>query len=208
MEKLHFLAVDRIGVENGHQFDIFEFEQVIIATGSSPIMPSIIQEKGERILLPHELFKLEEIPKHLIVRGQDYIALEVASSFAALGAKVSIVIDDQAGFPFDESINKELNRLFKKRKIKVYKELEFISTNETEDGITITFQTDKNVEETISGSHLFVSGIRKPNLEALGISRFGIVQTDEGFIKVDGNMQSSIPSIYAIGDVTEGPMSR
>ena len=149
MAKLHFLAVDRIGVENGHQFDIFEFEQVIIATGSSPIMPSTIQEKGERILLPHELFQLEEIPEHLIVRGHDYIALEVASSFAALGAQVSIVIDDQAGFPFDESINKELNRLFKKRKVKVHKELEFIATNETEDGITLTFQTDKNVEETI-----------------------------------------------------------
>ena len=71
--------------------------------------------------------------------------------------------------------------------------------------ITLTFQTDKNVEETIHGSHLFVSGTRRPNLEALGISRFGIVQTVEGFIKVDGNMQSSIPTIYAIGDVTEGP---
>ena len=96
--KVTFLAIDRIGVENGHQFDIFEFEQVIIATGSSPIMPSIIKEKGERILLPHELFKLEEIPEHLIVRGQDYIALEAASSFAALGAQVSIVIDGTSGF--------------------------------------------------------------------------------------------------------------
>ena len=96
-----------------------------------PIMPSTIQEKGERILLPHELFELEEIPEHLIVRGHDYIALEAASSFAALGAQVSIVIDDQADFPFDESINKELNRLFKKRKMKVHKELEFIATNET-----------------------------------------------------------------------------
>ena len=200
--KVTFLAVDKIGVENGHQFDIFEFEQVIIATGSSPIMPSAMTEKGERILLPHELFKLEEVPEHLIVRGQDYIALEVASSFAALGAQVSIVIDDKADLPFDKSINKELNRLFKKRKIKVHKELEFISTNETENEITLTFQTDKNVEETIHGSHLFVSGTRKPNLDTLGISRFGIEQTSEGFIKVDGNMQSSIPSIYAIGDVT------
>ena len=51
-----------------------------------------------------------------------------------------------------------------------------------------------------------VSGTRTPNLDAIGISRFGIEQTSEGYIKVDGNMQSSIPSIYAIGDVTEGPM--
>ncbi|MFF2753673.1 dihydrolipoyl dehydrogenase family protein [Psychrobacillus sp. NPDC058041] len=203
--KATFLAVDKIGVEKGHQFDIFEFEQVIIATGSSPILPTKMKENGKRTLFPHELFKLEEIPKHLIVRGQDYIALEAASSFAALGAKVSIVIDDK-GFPFDESINKELLRVFKKRKINVHKEMEFVSTNETDDEISITFLTDKNEEETIHGSHLFVSGTRKPNLDSLGISRFQIEQTVEGFIKIDGNMQSSIPSIYAIGDVTEGPM--
>ncbi|WP_391118264.1 dihydrolipoyl dehydrogenase family protein [Psychrobacillus sp. L3] len=204
--KATFLAVDKIGVEKGHQFDIFEFQQVIIATGSSPILPATIKEKGKRILLPHELFKIEDIPQHLIVRGQDYIALEAASSFAALGAQVSVVIDDKEGFPFDESINKELNRLFKKRKINVHKEMEYLSINETEDQISITFLTDKQVEETISGSHLYVSGTRKPNLDSLGISRFGIEQTDEGFIKIDGNMQSSIPTIYAIGDVTEGPM--
>ncbi|MFJ7936033.1 dihydrolipoyl dehydrogenase family protein [Sporosarcina sp. NPDC096371] len=204
--KVTFLAVDKIGVENGHQFDIFEFEQVIIATGSSPMLPTAIKEKGERILWPHELFTLEEIPEHLIVRGQDYMALEAASSYAALGAQVSLVMDEQGGFPFDESINKELTRLFKKRKIKVYKEREFISIKETDTGISLTIQTDKNVEETIRGSHLCVSGTRTPNLDAIGISRFGIDQTTEGFIRVDGNMQSSIPSIYSIGDVTEGPM--
>ncbi|QFG00728.1 dihydrolipoyl dehydrogenase [Psychrobacillus glaciei] len=204
--KATFLAVDKIGVEKGHQFDIFEFDQVIIATGSSPILPTTMKVKGKRTLFPHELFKLEEIPEHLIVRGQDYIALEAASSFASLGAKVSVVIDNKEGFPFDESINKELNRLFKKRKINVHKEMEHLSTNEAEDQISITFLTEKQVEEEIRGSHLFVSGTRKPNVDCLGISRFGIEQTDEGFIKIDGNMQSSIPSIYAIGDVTEGPM--
>ncbi|WP_342598032.1 FAD-dependent oxidoreductase [Psychrobacillus sp. FSL H8-0483] len=204
--KATFLAIDKIGVENGHQFDIFEFEQVIIATGSSPSMPAPFKDKGERILFPHELFKLDQLPDHLIVRGQDYIALEVASSFAALGTQVSVVLDYKAAFPFDESINKELSRLFKKRKIKVYKEMELISFDETKDGITISFLTDNKVEESISGSHLFISGTRTPNLDSLGISRFGIAQTNEGFIKIDVNMRSSIPTIYAIGDVTEGPM--
>lgn len=204
--KATFLSNDKIGVENGHQFDIFEFEQVIIATGSTPLMPTILKVERQRILLPHELYKLDKLPELLIVKGQDYIALEVASSFAALGVQVSIVIDNQIDLPFDESINKELIRLFKKRKINVYKEEEFISANETEDGITITFLTGKKVEETILGSHLFISGIRKPNLDALGISRFGVEQTSEGFLKIDGNMKTSIPTIYAIGDVTEGPM--
>jgi dihydrolipoamide dehydrogenase len=203
--KATFLGVDRIGVEKGHQFDIFEFDQVIIATGSSPIMPPGLKEKGKRILLSHEIFELEEIPQHLIVKGQDYVALEVASSFAALGAKVSILLDDKT-IAFDESITKELNRLFKRRKISVYKDVQLISTHEIDSEIAVTFQTEKNVEETIHGSHLFVTGSRKPNVESLGLIRIGIAQTDEGFIHIDGNMQSSIPSIYAIGDVTEGPL--
>jgi dihydrolipoamide dehydrogenase len=83
--KATFLGADKIGVENGHQFDIFKFDQAIIATGSSPILPSYIKEKGKRILLSHEIFDMEDMPEHLVVSGQDYIALEVASSFAALG---------------------------------------------------------------------------------------------------------------------------
>lgn len=200
--KATFLGIDRIGVEKGHQFDIFEFEQVIIATGSSPMMPTNLKEKGNRILLSHEIFELEEIPQHLIVSGQDYIALEVASSFAALGSKVTILFDDKSE-ALDESINKELNRLFKRRKITVHKNVQITSTNELDSEITVTIH-NKNGEDTIKGSHLFVSGIRKPNVESLGINRIGIVQTEEGFIQVDGNMQTSIPSIYAIGDVTEG----
>ena len=68
--KAHSSLSIRIGVENGHQFDIFEFKQAIIATGSSQIMPSILKETGKRILLPHEIFELEEVPDHLIVVGQ------------------------------------------------------------------------------------------------------------------------------------------
>jgi dihydrolipoamide dehydrogenase len=200
--KATFLGVDRIGVEKGHQFDIFEFEQVIIATGSTPMMPTSLKEKGNRILLSHEIFDLEEIPHHLIVSGQDYIALEVASSFAALGSKVTILFEDN-GETFDESINKELNRLFKRRKITVHKNVQIMSTNELDSEIALTIH-NINGEETIMGSLLFVSGIRKPNVESLGINRIGIVQSEEGFIQVDGNMKTSIPSIYAIGDVTEG----
>ena len=200
--KATFLGVDRIGVEKGHQFDIFEFEQVIIATGSSPMMPTYLKEKGKRILLSHEIFNLEEIPQHLIVNGQDYIALEVASSFAALGSKVTILFDDK-GETFDESINKELNRLFKRRKITVHKNVQIMSTHELNSEIILSIH-NTNGEDTIKGSHLFVSGIRKPNVDSLGINRIGIVQSEEGFIQVDGNMQTSIPSIYAIGDVTEG----
>jgi dihydrolipoamide dehydrogenase len=204
--KATFLGTDKLGVENGHQFDIYEFEQAIIATGSSPVLPLSLNGGGKRIILSHEIFELEEIPEHLLVKGNDYIAFEVASSFNALGAKVSILFDEMAGSVFDESIHKEMLRLFKRRKIDVYKEVDLISANETDHDIALTFQIDKKDEKTIRGSHLFVTGTRAPNVESLGISRIGVKQTNEGFIKVDGSMRTSIPSIYAVGDVTGGPL--
>ena len=137
--------------------------------------------------------------------GNDYIALEVASCYAALGSNVTVLIDGQVGLPFDESINQELLRLFKKRKIRLVNTEKLVSTGVTEDRIVITVQTDNKKEEIVNGSYLFVSGTRTPNVEATGINRFGIHQTNQGFIIVDGNMESSIKSIYAIGDVTEGP---
>ncbi|WP_075617836.1 dihydrolipoyl dehydrogenase family protein [Paenisporosarcina indica] len=204
--KATFLGPDKIGVENGHQFDIYEFEQAIIATGSSPVLPLSLNAEGKRIILSHNIFELEELPEHLLVKGNDYMALEVASSFAALGAKVSILFEDNTGFAFDESIHKEMLRLFKRRKIEVHRDVQIISVNETDDEIAVIFQNDKKVEKTIWGSHLFVTGTRAANVESLGISRIGVKQTNEGFILVDGSLRTSIPSIYAIGDVTEGPL--
>ena len=203
--KASFIGADRIGVEKGHQFDIYVFKQAIIATGSTPSMPTGM-EKGQRVLLSHEIFEMEVVPEHLIVIGHDYIAFEVASSYAALGSKVSILLDSQSGYPYDESINKELNRLFKKRKITVKNEVEVLSTSEDADGISVTFRTNKDIEENLQGSHLFTTGIRKPNVESLGLNRIGIEQTVDGFIHVDGNMQTTLPTVYAIGDVTEGPL--
>lgn len=204
--KATFLSADKIGVENGHQFDIFEFEQAIIATGSSPILPNTIKNKGSRVCLSHEIFELDELPEHLVVAGQDYISLEVASSYASLGSKVTILFESEAIEAFDESIQKEMQRLFKRRKIHVHKDIQFLSTKESENGISVSFMNEKHVEQTVEGSHLFVTGNRKPNVDSLGIGRIGVAQTEEGFIHVDAYMRTSIPSIFAIGDVTEGPL--
>src|SRR5690606_1311941 len=102
---------------------------------------------------------------HLIVEGSDYVSLEVASSFAALGSDVTILLNETAEFSFDSSINRELNRLFKKRKINVKKDVFIIEATEKKDGVTLSYKTSKNEEETIEGSHLFIQGNRKPSIE-------------------------------------------
>lgn len=204
--KASFIAKNRIGVEKGHQFDIFEFKQAIIATGSRAVLPGYAKKTGERIILSSDIFDLSTVPTHLIVEGSDYVALEVASSFAALGSEVTIMLNETTDFSFDSSINRELNRLFKKRKINIKKDVYIIEGTEKEDGVLVAYKTSKGEEEAIEGSHLFIQGDRKPNIDSLGIKRFEIDLTEDGFVKINQSMQSSIPSIYAIGDVTEGPL--
>ncbi|GEL77009.1 dihydrolipoyl dehydrogenase [Tenuibacillus multivorans] len=201
--KATFTGGDRIGVEYGHQFDTYLFDKAIIATGSTAVFPEHFPKQGERIFLSHDIFNFKEIPEHLIVYGRDLIAFEMATTYQSFGSKVTLIQDDDINL--DQAIEKELKRSLKKKKIRLIKKDSLKSIEETDEGVIVSLTDDKGKEQTIEGSHLYTSGDRQPNLEPLGIDRFGIGQTSDGHIIVNNTMQSSIPSIYAIGDVTEGP---
>lgn len=180
-----FLSDDRIGVSNGHQFDTYRFKQAIIATGSRPV-------KTPGTITPEELYALETLPEHLVVAGSDYIALEAAMNFRALGADVTLVM--ATDMPFDETLTRELRRLMKKQ------------------GITVKSGSFEKAEDdaahfdgfSITATHIVTTGVRLPNVDALGLDRIGMEQSEDGTIVVS-NHQTSIPSIFAIGDVTAGP---
>lgn len=204
--KATFIAKHKIGVENGHQFDMYEFDQIIIATGSRNILPSYITSKGPYVLYPFELFQLSILPEHIIIDGQDYIAIEAASSFAALGTEVTLLIESDTGLPFDEAINKELLRIFKKRKIKVIEKKETIGIKEDLNGISVTVLTNQHKEVTMEASYFVVPELRVPNIEELGVKRLGMELDVNGYIQINNHMETSIPNIYAVGDVTDGPL--
>lgn len=200
-----FLSDDRIGVDNGHQFDVFRFNHAVIATGSSPVELNNVNVDHKSILDARSIFHLDEIPEHLMVYGSDYIALEVAMSYKQFGSNVSIVLDEQKkDFSFDSSINKELMRLLKKNKIKVYKSSSLTGITNKNDVVQVTLNKDGE-EIHIDGTHAFISVGHKPNTEDLGIDRLKMDLSQDGHIKVDPQMKTSIGSMYAIGDVTEGP---
>lgn len=201
----NFTGQNKIGVANGHQFDVYEFEQAIIATGSTLIIPEGMKP-NERILLPETVYQVKEIPDSLVVYGSDYIALEVAFSFNRLGSDVSIVLDEQDDFPFDTSINRELKRILKKEKIKVHRGCKLDQVNATDKEITMNLLKDGETE-TITVSHVYLSAMRHANIQELGAERIGIKLTDDGFIDTDPTMKTSIQNIFAVGDVTVGETS-
>ncbi|WP_174614332.1 dihydrolipoyl dehydrogenase family protein [Virgibacillus ihumii] len=192
----NFINDHKIGVENGHQFDLYEFTNAIIATGSHSDWSG---PEHERVLLPESAYQLEEIPGSLVIYGNDYRALEAAFSFAQLGTKVKLFHD--ADFPFDDSINRELARMLKKAKIKVKHGYKLQSVHPDKEKVSINFSKDvEKVDE--EASYLLVCTGQKPNLENLGVERTGMDITAEGFIQTDNKAQTSLPHVFAAGDVT------
>ncbi|TMW73076.1 dihydrolipoyl dehydrogenase family protein [Alteribacter natronophilus] len=196
-----FLSDDRIGVEHGHQFDTYRFKQAVVAVGSRTELP--VWAEGEYVLDGKTVFGLKEVPEHLIVCGSDYIALEAAFGYRALGSKVTFLADRDT-FGFDESIEKELQRIMKKRKIKFVKEARMIGTEQHDGRVQVTFETGKGREEA-EGSHLYVSGVQRPLTENLGLDRAGVNVLESGHIEVDSRCRTNVPNLFAAGDITPGP---
>lgn len=200
-----FLSNDRIGVESGHDFQTFRFEKAILATGGKPTAPEGISA-GDRIFISYDIFSLEEIPEKLIIQGGDIIALEMATTFQAFGSQVTVLLEENEDFPFDAAVTKELRRIFKKKKIALLADCQNIRALSSNEGVTVSFLDKKGEETSLEGSHFYTTGSISIDAAGLGIDRLGMEMTPEGRVKIDANMLTSIPSVYAIGDMTPGPL--
>ncbi|MUV37533.1 Dihydrolipoyl dehydrogenase [Lentibacillus sp. JNUCC-1] len=203
--KAIFTGVNKVGVEHGHQYQTYTFNKAIIATGSTRRLPAGITPNIPRVLLADDLYRLDELPEHLVVYGDDYLALEMASAYAAYGSRVTLLLGNKGELLFDESLHRELTRQFKKQKIKMHKQAMITEVAEHDQGLNITWNQANEREQVIEATHLFVSGEVCPNTSELGLERIGVELTQEGFVKVNPMQQTSMDAIYAIGDITEGP---
>lgn len=197
-----FLSEDTIGIESEDAYEVYRFKHAVIAAGSSPKKLNGISVDHVRIVDSWSISNLQIVPEKLLVYGCDYIALEMAMAYNALGSQVELIFS-QKDFPFDSTINRELKRTLKKSGIKVIQE-KFVLSAETQENEVTLLVRDLN-DEKFTGTHLFVSSGFSPNTKNLGIERIGIELTKEGFIKVNNKCQTSVNHIYAIGDITAGP---
>ncbi len=198
----YFLAEDRVGVEDEHTFTVYRFKQAVVATGSRYTYPLNIVPDHIRIFDPLSIYSIKEVPEHLVVYGDDYIALEVATSFRLLGSNVTLILPDKRkDFSFDSSVNKELKRQLKKMKVKLIQGESISKVDQEKDAVLIHLISQVPIEST----HLYLSAKSIPNIAELGLERLGIEKTNEGYLKIDDTTKTSISTIYAVGDVTGGP---
>jgi glutathione reductase (NADPH) len=174
-------------------------DKVLIATGAAPVMPKV--EGIEHAISSNEVFHLEDLPKRILIVGGGYIANEFAGIFHQFSCQVTLVNrSDTILRHYDQQIVDRLIQISLRKGIdfKFHATVERI--DKRDDGslhVGMSGCDDIEVDEL-----LFATG-RRPNTKNLGLEEAGVELGDEGQIKVDADNRSSVPSIFAVGDVTD-----
>ena len=174
-------------------------DKILIATGATPVMPEM--EGVEHAISSNEVFHLPELPKRIVIAGGGYIANEFAGIFHQFGSHVTLVNrTDVILRHYDQQIVDRLMQISIRKGI----DFKFHSTidkiEKREDGtlhVTMTGCDDIEADQV-----LFATG-RKPNTKGMGLETAGVEMGAKGQIKVDADNRSSVPSIFAVGDVTD-----
>ncbi|MGD0500423.1 MAG: dihydrolipoyl dehydrogenase [Bryobacteraceae bacterium] len=194
----------QVAVQSDSGARMLETKNVIIATGSEARMLPGLEPDAERILTNIEILDLTSVPKSLAIIGAGAVGVEFASMFSRFGTEVTVIEMLPRAVPLeDEDISKELERIFRKQKIRVETGARAENIRKTANGMTFTLVTREGKQEPLEVEKLLVAVGRKPNTERIGLENTR-AELDRGFIKVDLNQQTAEPGVYAIGDVVAG----
>jgi len=183
-------------------------ENILIATGSeSAPLPGIeIDEK--RIVTSTGALALTTVPKHLIVIGAGIIGLELGSVWRRLGAEVTVIEFLDRILPgLDGEVAAQTARILKRQGLDIRLAMKVTGAKASAKGVTLTAEPVKGgAAETFKADVVLVAVGRRPYTEGLGLEKVGVTTDKRGFITVDGDFQTSVPGVFAIGDVIGGQM--
>tara|TARA_B100001540_G_C15789751_1_gene634846 strand:+ start:454 stop:1857 length:1404 start_codon:yes stop_codon:yes gene_type:complete len=186
----------------------YKSKNIVVATGSSSVsLPGInIDEKN--IVSSTGALSLEKVPKDLVVIGGGYIGLEMGSVWARLGSNVTVVeFLDHITPGMDREVSKEFQKILSKQGIKFKLESKVTAVKNLGEKTIVEFTNNKTkTKESLECDKVLVSVGRKPYTEGLNLVKIGVKRDDKGRIEVNEKFQSSVPNIFAIGDVIKGPM--
>ena len=197
-----FASANRLVLDNG---DTIAFEQCIIAAGSEPLMlPGLPDDP--RIVDSTGALEIDPLPKRLLVVGGGIIGLEMACVYAALGVDVSVVeLTDSLMPGTDKDLLRPFMKIIKQRYESILVSTKVIGMRTTTPGIEVSFE-GKNAPEIGVYDRVLVAVGRRANGDQLDAEMAGVEVDQRGIIKVDKQMRTNVPHIFAIGDLAGGPM--
>jgi dihydrolipoamide dehydrogenase len=183
-----------------------QFEQAVLATGSTPMPLGGFEHDGTRVIGSTEALSLDRVPERFVVIGGGYIGLELGSVYAKLGSKVTVVEFLPALAPnLDPEVGQVLTRRLKQLGVKLLLSHRALRYEAGEPGKVVVADSE-GAEKTVDADVVMVSIGRRPSSTGLGLEKVGVATDDKGFITVNERMQTSVPGIYAIGDVVGGAL--
>jgi dihydrolipoamide dehydrogenase len=203
-----FVDATHVAVANADgTSETIEAKNIIIATGSKPSSLPFIKIDKDRIITSTEALKLKEVPKHLVIIGGGVIGIELGQVYLRLGAQVSVVEFMDRIIPgMDGALSKELTKVLKKQGMKFYVSHKVKSVERNGEGVTVQAENAKGETITLEGDYSLVSVGRRPYTDGLNADKAGVKISDRGQVEVNDHLQTSVPNIYAIGDVVRGAM--
>jgi glutathione reductase (NADPH) len=198
------LAKSRAVIEDAHTVRLLSSgarvraETILIATGAAPYHGAKIAGL-KYVISSNEAFHLPQLPNRVLIQGGGYIAVEFAGIFAGLGSQVTLVYRGENILRgFDNDVREHLHREMEKRGIKIITRQTVAAIEKVDHGYDVELSDN---EQVMTDLIMFATG-RKPNVLGLGLEDAGVKLGDTGGIAVDEYSKTTVPNIYAIGDVT------
>ncbi|SEP77459.1 dihydrolipoyl dehydrogenase [Neolewinella agarilytica] len=197
-----------IAASDGGEDQSLTGKNFIIATGSKPITPAMMNYDKNRVITSTEALNIKKVPKRMVIVGGGVIGLELGSVYARLGTEVEVVeFQDRILPTMDKDCSKELMRALKKTGVKFHLKHKVVDVKGTKTKAKVTVEKRDGGEPfVIDADYCLIAIGRRPYTDNLGLDKAGVNLDERGRVVVDDHLATNIPHIYAIGDVIRGAM--
>ena len=184
----------------------YEASHILLATGSESIPLPFLPFDEKVVVSSTGALSLSKVPKKLLLVGAGVIGLELGSVYRRLGAEVTVIeLLDRVCPMFDREISKTIFNIFKKQGMEFHLSAKVKAGSQKNGSVSLSVETTEG-EKTFDGDVALVGIGRRPYVRGLGLEELGIALDGRGGVKIDANFRTSIPTVYAIGDLVDGPM--
>ncbi|MCU4186553.1 FAD-dependent oxidoreductase [Acidiferrimicrobium sp. IK] len=185
-------------VETQTGLEELEADAILVSTGTRPRIPAWVEPDGDRILTTRQAYPPKTMPEHLVVVGSGVTGVEFVHMFASFGSKVTLIVSRQQVLPNkDPEVAAALEDELLRRGVRLFKGARAEMIERTEAGVAVACDDGR----VALGTHALLAIGSIPNSDGMGLEEAGVV-TDGGYIEINQHCQSSVPHIYAAGDVS------
>lgn len=185
--------------------ETLESDKIFIDTGTRPDIPAIDGLDAAGYLANETIMELTQVPRHLVVLGAGYVGLEFAQMFRRFGSRVTVIHRSGQILPREDAdVAAALQKALEAEDVAFVLDATTSRVERRTSGVALRL-TGPGGTRTISGTHLLVATGRRPNTDDLGLEAAGVATDPRGYVTVNGRLETSVPGIWAIGDVKGGP---